>query len=48
MLCGILFGAGFPNDISLIRTIKLIGSIGDKTTIPLQIIGTGLFIIQYE
>ena len=42
----------FFNDISLIRPISLIGHISlispisYKRTIPLQIIGTGLFIIQ--
>ena len=37
MLCGVLFGSVFFNDIS---------PIGNKTTIPLQIIEAGLFIIQ--
>ena len=39
MLCGVLFGSVFY-DISLIYPI------GNKTTIPLQIIRAGLFIIQ--
>ena len=42
MLCGVLFGSVFSNDISPIR---LINPIGTKTTIPLQIIEAGLFMI---
>ena len=42
MLCGVLFGSVFYD----ISPIRLISPIGNKTTIPLQIIGAGLFIIQ--
>ena len=42
MLCGVLFGSVFYD----ISPISLICPIGNKTTIPLQIIRAGLFIIQ--
>ena len=42
MLCGVLFGSVFYD----ISPISLISPIGNKITIPLQIIGVGLFIIQ--
>jgi len=41
MLCGVLFGSVFYD----ISPISLINPIDNKTTIPLQIIRAGLFMI---